>query len=180
MKKRSAKFVKKRRKKKVFSAVTEIILIKAVSVKENTMNFPKDKKMQLYARTLRNNPTKEENHLWYDYLRKYPVRFYRQKNIGDVVVDFYCKKARLAVNLSQHIHGRTHSSYDDIKRHLASYGIQLISFENKLIWHNFGYVCRVIDSCVQRRCPEEHIIKTLNCNTLHSGTSDPQSSHHAR
>lgn len=56
------------------------------------------------ARSLRKNMTKEERHLWYDFLRAYPVRFLRQKVIDNYIVDFYCSKARLIVELdgSQH------------------------------------------------------------------------------
>ncbi len=48
--------------------------------------------------------TKEERHLWYDFLRTYPVRFLRQKVIDNYVVDFYCNEARLVIELdgSQH------------------------------------------------------------------------------
>ena len=56
------------------------------------------------ARELRKSMTKEERHLWYDFLRNYPVRFYRQKVIGTYIADFYCAKAALIVELdgSQH------------------------------------------------------------------------------
>ena len=48
--------------------------------------------------------TKEERHLWYDFLRSYPIRFLRQKVIDDYIVDFYCYEARLIIELdgSQH------------------------------------------------------------------------------
>ena len=35
-----------------------------------------------FAKELRKNMTKEEKHLWYDYLRQYPIRFIGQKVIG--------------------------------------------------------------------------------------------------
>ena len=56
------------------------------------------------ARTLRKNMTKEEKHLWYDFLKTYPVRFLRQKVIDNYIVDFYCHSARLIIELdgSQH------------------------------------------------------------------------------
>jgi very-short-patch-repair endonuclease len=56
------------------------------------------------ARTLRKNMTKEERHLWFDFLREFPVRFRRQEIIGSYIADFYCAKARLVVELdgSQH------------------------------------------------------------------------------
>jgi very-short-patch-repair endonuclease len=48
--------------------------------------------------------TKEERHLWYDFLKTYPVQFNRQKAIGRFIVDFYCHTAKLVVELdgSQH------------------------------------------------------------------------------
>ena len=60
--------------------------------------------LTVLARTLRKNMTKEEKHLWYDYLKYYPVRFLRQKVIDNYIVDFYCHEARLIIELdgSQH------------------------------------------------------------------------------
>ena len=56
------------------------------------------------AKILRKNMTKEERHLWYDFLKSYPVRFLRQKVIDNYIVDFYCHSARLIIELdgSQH------------------------------------------------------------------------------
>ena len=51
------------------------------------------------AKALRKNATREENHLWYDFLAKYPVRFQRQKAIDEFIADFYCHKARLVIEL---------------------------------------------------------------------------------
>ena len=48
--------------------------------------------------------TKEERHLWYDFLKQMPMNFKRQKVIGSDIVDFYCAAAKLAIELdgSQH------------------------------------------------------------------------------
>ena len=53
---------------------------------------------------LRKNMTPEERHLWYDFLKTYPIRFNRQKIIGKYIVDFYSAKAKLIIELdgSQH------------------------------------------------------------------------------
>ena len=51
------------------------------------------------AKMLRKNMTKEERHLWYDFLRTYPVRFSRQKILGKYIADFYCAKAKLIIEL---------------------------------------------------------------------------------
>ena len=42
-----------------------------------------------FARQLRSEMTKEERHLWYDFLRTYPIRFSRQKVLGKYIADFY-------------------------------------------------------------------------------------------
>ena len=49
------------------------------------------------ARTLRKNMTREEKRLWYDFLRKYPVRFLRQKVIDNYIVDFYKRPRKISV-----------------------------------------------------------------------------------
>ena len=56
------------------------------------------------AKELRKNMTKEEKHLWYDFLKTYPVRFLRQKVIDDYIADFNCHKARIVIEIdgSQH------------------------------------------------------------------------------
>ena len=56
------------------------------------------------AKQLRKEMTKEERHLWYDFLRSYPVRFSRQKVLGKYIADFYSAEAKLVIELdgSQH------------------------------------------------------------------------------
>lgn len=60
--------------------------------------------MKQNAQHLRKNATKEENKLWYQFLRTYPVQFRRQVVFGPYILDFYCAAAKLAVELdgSQH------------------------------------------------------------------------------
>ena len=73
----------------------------------NSTNMEQKEKPLTRAQELRKNATKEENHLWYDFLRTYPVQFLRQKPFGPYIVDFYCHKAKLAIELdgSQHYEG---------------------------------------------------------------------------
>ncbi|MDO5399374.1 MAG: DUF559 domain-containing protein [Eubacteriales bacterium] len=56
------------------------------------------------AQNLRKSMTKEERHLWYDFLKSLPMTFNRQKILGHYIVDFYCDRARIAIELdgSQH------------------------------------------------------------------------------
>ena len=61
--------------------------------------IPYNKKLVDNARTLRKNMTPEERHLWYDFLRTYPVRFSRQKVLGRYIADFYCAEAKPIIEL---------------------------------------------------------------------------------
>lgn len=56
------------------------------------------------AKDLRKNMTKQEKHLWYDFLSKHEVRWYKQRIIDNYIVDFYCSRAKLVIELdgSQH------------------------------------------------------------------------------
>ena len=63
-----------------------------------------NKQLVPFAKRLRKEMTKEERHLWYDFLRIYPVRFSRQKVLGKYIADFYSAEAKLVIELdgSQH------------------------------------------------------------------------------
>ena len=58
-----------------------------------------NKKLTPFAKELRKEITKQERHLWYDFLRYYPVKVYKQKVISNYIVDFYCHAARLAIEI---------------------------------------------------------------------------------
>lgn len=68
------------------------------------------------AKKLRRDITKEERHLWYDYLRTYPVRFSRQKIIGNYIVDFYCPQVKLVVELDGSQHYEENNMKKDAER----------------------------------------------------------------
>ena len=104
------------------------------------------------AKTLRKNMTKEERHLWYDFLRDYPVRFLRQKVIDDYIVDFYCSKARLIVELdgSQHYESKG-QAYDRIRtERIESRGLTVVRIPNNEVMGNFEGVCEYIDLMVRQ------------------------------
>ncbi len=103
------------------------------------------------SRQLRKGMTKEERHLWYDFLRGYPVRFIRQHPISDYIVDFYCAKAHLAVELDGSQHYASESVEKDNRRteDLRILGIEVIRFPNNAVNQCFDAVCCQIDLCVQ-------------------------------
>ena len=112
-----------------------------------------DEKIIQLAKTLRKNMTKEERRLWYDYLSTYPIRFYRQRPIGRYIVDFYCAKAKLVIELD----GSQHFSEDGLaydkerSAFLENSGIEIIRFTNVEIKQKFSSVCEYIDSIVEKK-----------------------------
>ena len=104
------------------------------------------------AKQLRKNMTKEERHLWYDFLRDYPIRFQRQKVLGKYIVDFYCAKANLIVELDGSQHYEPAEALRDQERteYLQQYGITIIRIPNNEVMKNFLGVCESIDSLVKQ------------------------------
>ena len=117
------------------------------------MNRKHNPSLTLNAKNLRKNMTKEERHLWYDFLRDYPVRFLRQKIIDGYIVDFYCHDARLIIELdgSQHYEDQG-QRYDAIRtEHLLQRDLIVIRIPNNEVIRNFRGVCEYIDILVQNR-----------------------------
>ena len=116
------------------------------------MDFKHNPSLVPLAKQLRKNMTKEERHLWYDFLRDYPLRFLRQKTIGHYIVDFYCAKAQLVIELdgSQHFEPEEIQKDADRTAFLESYGIQVIRIPNNDVTQNFPGVCEYIDAAVKQ------------------------------
>ncbi len=114
------------------------------------------KKIAPFAKELCKNMTKEERHLWYDFLKNYPVRFKRQKVLGKYIADFYCAKANLVVELdgSQHFEEKGLAKDEERTMYLQQYGILVIRITNLEIVQNFDGVCMYIDNLVKERLAE--------------------------
>lgn len=105
------------------------------------------------ARSLRKNMTKTEKHLWYDFLKDYPVKFYRQRIIDRYIADFYCSAAKLVIELD----GNQHFSDTGIERDryrtmiLNKYGLYVLRFSNHEIEYRFEFVCGTIDRFIKEK-----------------------------
>ena len=109
------------------------------------------KKSVDYAKELRRNMTKEEKHLWYDFLRDYTVKFKRQQPLGRYIADFYCAQANLVIELdgSRHFEDKGMSYDKEREKYLAGYGIKIVRIPNNEVWNNFEGVCLYIDDIVK-------------------------------
>ena len=113
-------------------------------------------KSKKQARRFRKAMTREERILWRYYLRKYPVRFYRQYAIGQYIADFYCRKAKLVIELDGSQHFMKDGAAHDYRRtvFMKQFGILVLRFMNKEILTNLSGVCEYIDYVVKQRLKE--------------------------
>ena len=116
------------------------------------MDRKHNKNIVHFAKELRKNMTKEERHLWYDFLRNYSIKFTRQKVLGKYIADFYCAKANLVVELDGSQHYEDVGLMNDEKRtqYLERYGIKVIRISNLDVLKNFDGVCMYIDNVVNQ------------------------------
>ena len=116
------------------------------------MEYKHNKRNVPLAKILRKNMTKEEKHLWYDFLKEYEIRFIRQKPIGNYIVDFYCAKAKVVVELdgSQHYTEINIEKDTDRTKFLEQYGISVVRVPNNQVNQNFRGVCEYIDLAVKQ------------------------------
>lgn len=102
--------------------------------------------LKLLARELRNNMTKEERKLWYEFLNTLEKRFLRQKVIGNYIVDFYSHSAKLVIELDGGQHYEPENEKNDKIRteYLESLGLKVLRYTNIDINKNFEGVCEDI------------------------------------
>ena len=113
----------------------------------------RDKRLKPLAKALRHNMTKEECHLWFDFLHDYPVRILRQKIIQGYIVDFYCAKAKLVIELDGSQHYETEIIEQDKKRTeiLEAQGLKVIRFINTDVWDKFDDIKETIHREIEER-----------------------------
>lgn len=112
-----------------------------------------NKKLLPNARRLRKDMTKEEKHLWYDFLSPHPVRFKRQQIIDHYIVDFYCAKVNLVIELDGIQHTLEKNEAYDAERtaFMESLGLTVLRFYNSEVNYDFETVCRTIDGIIKER-----------------------------
>ena len=103
------------------------------------------------AKALRKNMTPWERKLWYEFLRYYPIRFQRQKAIGNFIADFYCAKAKLIVELDGSGHYTLEQIEKDKRRteELEDMNLTVLRICNLDVDRNFNDVCEYIDITVK-------------------------------
>lgn len=111
------------------------------------MNETNNPVLKPYSQKLRKEMTKEERHLWYDFLKSLPVTINRQKVMGNYILDFYCAKAKTAIELDGSQHFEKDGLERDVERdaYLKEQGIKVLRYSNYDVKRNFEAVCKDIE-----------------------------------
>ena len=116
------------------------------------MSLPFNKGLQQFARDLRKNMTDAEKRVWAGIRRKLlkGCQFYRQKNIGNYIVDFYCPAAKLVLEID----GGQHYSEDGLRRdkirdaYLGSLGFKILRFTDREVFEDIKAVIETVCECL--------------------------------
>src|SRR5438552_19188504 len=115
----------------------------------NSINTPP---LKARRRELRNDPTPAEAILW-QHLRRRQIlgkKFRRQYSIGRYIVDFFCVECDIAVELDGVPHFQELKVDYEAERtaFLESLGIQIIRFENRIVYENVEAVLETIREAI--------------------------------
>ena len=104
--------------------------------------IPYNKKLITNAKALRKNMTKEEKHLWYDFLKRLPLTVRRQHNIENYIVDFYIAEKKIVIELdgAQHTTAENASADNQRDAALSKWGITVVRYPNDRVRNNFTAV----------------------------------------
>jgi very-short-patch-repair endonuclease len=96
--------------------------------------IPYKRKLKELARQNRNNPSPAEKKIWYEVLSRKQFKGYkftRQKPIADFIVDFYCSKLRLVIEIDGNSHAES-KEYDEVRTNILNqYGLKVLRYTNR-------------------------------------------------
>lgn len=121
-------------------------LLKKRGLVTNGFSLPYNPDLIPKAQELRKNMTPAEKKLWFKLLKNFPLRMMCQKPIDNFIVDFYCAKLNLVIEVDGSIHNSFDAQICDAERTsiLGGYNLKVIRFTNQEVEANFEDVCRQI------------------------------------
>ena len=105
-----------------------------------------------YSQKLRREMTESERKIWFK-IRKRQIKgflFFRQKPIGNHIVDFYCPKANLVIELDggQHYSEDSKAKDDQRDEYLRKMGLRVLRFSDREVFQDSIAVIEKIWSCL--------------------------------
>ena|SRR5438067_4482715 len=109
------------------------------------------RRLKRSARSLRSDPTPAERKLWFEFLRGLPIRFSRQKPLGNYIADFYCASRLLIIEVDGDSHFTDQGEAYDSHRSAALEGqsVRIIRFTNLEVMEQFEAVCQRIGDALK-------------------------------
>jgi very-short-patch-repair endonuclease len=124
--------------------------------------LPYNKNLRDFSRYLRKNSTLSEILLWNELKNEKMLgyQFNRQKPIHRYIVDFYCKKLNLVIEIDGCSHGFEEVYLNDIKREeiLESIGLKFLRFDDMEVKLNRNNVLRVIEDYIKNFEEEKSVL----------------------
>ena len=116
---------------------------------------PYESKNIPFARELRKGMTDQERKLWYKFLKVLPIKFYRQRPIGNYIVDFYCNSLKLVIEIDggQHYDDEALKYDKERTKYLISIGLKVLRFTNRDIDMRLDNACEAIWLEIEKRTP---------------------------
>jgi very-short-patch-repair endonuclease len=113
--------------------------------------LPYNRNLKQYSRQLRENMTDAERRLWAKIRMKQlkGYQFYRQKPVGDYIVDFFCPRAKLVIEVdgSQHFAGEMTEDDRIRDEYMSSFGLRVLRFTNTdILTHIDGVVESILEN----------------------------------
>ncbi len=121
-------------------------------------HIPYNPRLKERARELRKHMTKAERKLWNDFLRSLSLTVLRQKPLDNYIVDFYCAKVKLVIEIDGGVHDSAEAiEHDEIKdATLEGYGLTVLRFRNEEVLQNFERVCKTIKNVIDDKSTCSH------------------------
>ena len=99
-----------------------------------------------HAREMRHAMTRQERHLWFDFLQSLPQTVRRQKVFGSYIADFYIASHKLVIELDGSQHFEDKGKQADLERdaYLRGLGLRVLRYSNLDVNRNFRGICEDI------------------------------------
>ncbi len=97
-----------------------------------TRFFDYNRNLIEHARENRKNMTPAEQKMWFDIIPNLPMKFLRQRVIGNYIADFYCASKKLVIEIDGDSHFSNEAEKSDEARtaYLESLGIRVVRYKN--------------------------------------------------
>ena len=120
------------------------------NLNDSDFHLPYNPALVARAKELRKNMTLAEKKLWYQYLRHFKFRVFRQRPIDYFIVDFYCPNLKLVIEIDGESHFTGEGQEYDRERteRLEGYGLRVLRFTNQRVLQELESVCEVIEDLI--------------------------------